>query len=165
MTPNSLFNIILKVIGIFFLKNFLLELAEFLPVLQAQGETSLLNLSIAITATIIYLLIIYLLLFKTNWIVNRLALDKGFKEETFSLNIHRSVVLSATTIIIGGLIIIEALPSFVQQLLYYIQMKKDKFVDVKFDYVILQFSKSVIGIFLIVYRRVIVNFIEFKRKR
>jgi len=153
------------VIGIFFLKNFLLELAEFLPVLQAQGETSLLNLSIAITATIIYLLIIYLLLFKTNWIVNRLALDKGFKEETFSLNIHRSVVLSATTIIIGGLIIIEALPSFVQQLLYYIQMKKDKFADVKFDYVILQFSKSVIGIFLIVYRRVIVNFIEFKRKR
>ena len=142
-----------------------MELAEFLPVLQAQGETSLLNLSIAITATIIYLLIIYLLLFKTNWIVNRLALDKGFKEETFSLNIHRSVVLSATTIIIGGLIIIEALPSFVQQLLYYIQMKKDKFADVKFDYVILQFSKSVIGIFLIVYRRVIVNFIEFKRKR
>jgi hypothetical protein len=165
MTPNSLFNIILKVLGIFFLKNFLLELAEFLPVLRAQGEISLLNLSIAITATIIYLLIIYLLLFKTNWIINRLALDKGFKEGTFNLNIHRSVVLSITIIIIGGLIIIEALPSFIQQLLYYIQMKKDKFVDVKFDYVILHFAKLVIGIFLIVYQKVIINFIEIKRKR
>ena len=80
------------------------------------------------------------------------------------MNIHRSVILRIVILVLDGLIIIDALPLLVEQLINFIRMKKEHFPDTKIDYVILHTSKVLVGIFLISYNRFIVNFIEYKRK-
>jgi hypothetical protein len=172
MTPRSLFNIILKVIGIFFIKNLLIELANILPALvqftsteNDYGGFNLMTLVIVLLECIVYLLITYLILFKTNWIITKLKLDRGFNQQEFNLNFHRSIVLRIAIIVLGSLIIVDALPLLVQQLIYYIRMKKENVPNTNIDYFILHSAKLLIGIFLIAYQRTLVNLIEYKQRR
>lgn len=167
MTPRSLFSIILKVIGIFFLKDFLFYSVQLivLPFTFSSGNIDLLNLLLAIIALVFYLLIIYILIFKTDYIINKLSLDKGYPEQVLNINIHRSVILSITMIILGGLIIIESMPALVQQIINYIQLKNDHIPHPKIDYIVLSGVKLFIGLLLIIYQNTIVNFIERKRKK
>jgi hypothetical protein len=169
MTPRSLFNIILKVLGIFFLKNILVSAANIIPAIPLITEdefrdVKLIGLVIIILEALVHLLVSCLLLFKTNWIIDKLRLDQGFQQDAFNLNIHRSIILRIVTIVLGGLIIIDAFPLLVQQLIYFIRMKKQQVPNTKIDYVILHTIKLLIGIFLISYNRFIVNFVEYKRK-
>jgi len=169
MTPRSLFIIILKIIGIFFIKNILLAAASILPSLTQInridfGDFTILNITIAFLELVSYLLLTYLLLFKTNWIINTLKLDKGFSQEILEINIHRSTILRIAIIVLGGIIIVDSLPLLIQQFIYYIQMKKEGFPKAKIDYIILHASRVLIGIFLISYQRILVNFIEYKQR-
>ena len=171
MTPRSLFNIILKVIGIFFIKNLLIELANILPALVQftshepdYGSFNLMSLVIVLLECLVYLFITYLLLFKANWIINKLKLDQGFHQHEFNLNIHRSTILRIAIIVVGSLIIVDSLPLLVQQLIYYIRMKKENVPNIKIDYVVLHTAKLLIGIFLVAYQRTLVNLIEYKQR-
>jgi len=172
MTSRSLFIIILKVLGIFFIKNILVAAANFFPAIiqmKASGEdfggAEFMSFVILILECLVYFLLTYLLLFKPDWIVDKLKLEQGFQQETFNLNIHRSIILRIVILVLGGLILVDALPLVVEQLTYFIRMKKEYFQEAKIDYVILYASKALVGIFLISYNRLIVNFIEYKRKQ
>src|SRR5688572_453712 len=108
MTPRSLFNIILKVIGIFFIRNILITASNILPaVAEVNGEEfkefGILNLVILLLEFLVYLLLTYILLFKTNRVIDRLKLDQGFQQEAFTLNIDRATILRITIIVLGGI--------------------------------------------------------------
>jgi len=170
MSPRSLFNIILKVVGIFFIKDLLMEVANLLPALLflRKGdfdEMGLYNIGIIVSGFSFYFLIIYILIFKTNWLINRLKLDQNFQQAEPNLNIHRSVVLSIAIIVLGALIIIDAIPLLVMQVINFIRMKKENVPNTKIDYVVLHSAKLLIGIFLIAYQRTLVNLIEYKQRR
>ena len=158
--------------GIFFIKNILLAVAQ-LPYaiemfkresFQGSENFNLESFLVYLLEIFVYFLITYLLLFKTNWIIDKLRLDKNFHEETFNFNLHRSSILRIAIMILGGLIIIDALPIIFEQLTNYIQMKRDNVPGANINYVTLQSSKLLVGIFLISYQRVLVNFIEYKRR-
>lgn len=169
MTPRSLFNIILKVVGIFFIKDLLMEVANILPALLflRKGdfdEMGFYNIGIIVLGFLFYLLIIYILIFKTNWVINRLKLDQNIHQSELNLNIHHSVVLRVAIVILGSIIIMNAVPILIEQLINYIRMKKENVPNTKIDYVVLHSAKLLIGIFLIVYQRTLVNLIEYRQR-
>jgi hypothetical protein len=172
MTPRSLFNIILKILGIFFIKDFLVALPEllstvsFIFIADSVGEKIISSLTILLIISM-YGAIGYFLIFKTGLIIDKLKLDKGFNEENIPLNIHRSTILSISIIVIGGYLAISEIPNFLRQLYFYFQQKRMSYIqpNQSAQYIIVSASKIVIGYLLMREQRWIVNFIESKRKQ
>jgi len=170
MTPRSLFNIILKVIGIFFIRNILMTAADIIPAVtdvnkEEFEDFGMLNLVILLLEFLVNLLLTYILLFKTNWVIDKLKLDQGFQQETLNVNIDRLAILRIIIIVLGGLLIVDSIPALIQEIIYFIEMRKSEVPNAKDYNVILQAVKLLIGIFLIVYQRSIANFIEHKQRR
>jgi len=175
MTIRTLFTVILKVLGIFFIKNFLETIPQLLSLLNFLndfgGEQKLLiGLSEISLMLLILGLVSYFLIFKTDLIIDKLQLDKGFGEEFIQLNIHRTTILSIAIIIMGGLLIINELGNFCRQLfLYYQEVKlvKQNYLskNPNISYSIISFIKIILGILLIIYQKQIVHFIEWRRKK
>ena len=174
MTIRTLFTIILKVLGIFFIKNFIETLPQLLSLLNfmndfAGNQKLIIGLCEFSLMLFILGLLSYLLLFKTDLIIDKLQLDKGFKEEVIPLNIHRTTILSIAIIMIGGLLIINELGNFCRQLfLYYqeVRLSKQNYLSKNPNilYSIISFVKIILGLLLIMYQKQIVHFIEWRRK-
>jgi len=169
MTPRSLFIIILKVIGIALIRNILMTVADIIPAVtdinkEEFEEFGILNLVILLLEFAVNLLLTYILLFKTNWVVNKLKLDQNFQQETFNLNFKSSTILRIAVIVLGGLMIVESIPALTQEIIYFIEMKKSGVPNAKDYNVILQAVKLFIGIILLVCQKSIVNFFDHSRK-
>src|SRR5258708_1297538 len=129
MTPRSLFNIVLKILGIFFIKDILVNIPQLLSVIFLFANSNDIMegiLTFGITALVLAVncLISYYLIFKSELIINKLKLDKGFDQEMINLNIHRSVILSISIIVLGGLILVQEIPDFCWRLVSYFQEKE-----------------------------------------
>jgi hypothetical protein len=172
MTPRSLFTIVLKIIGILFIKDildaipqFILSIVEFL-----QFDSSMQNIwapIFIILSCAVYVCAAYYFIFKTNDVINKLNLDKDFSEENFPLNIHRSTVLSIVIIIIGGLLIADNIPLLCRSIYLYFQTKSigDAFTkSPDFSYIIIYALKILVGLILTGNHQLFVNYIERKRK-
>lgn len=172
MSPRSLFNIILKVLGIYFAKEFLSQFTQISFGLLYLGRdyasgigiwlvfSSLLNIAV-------YGLIIVFLVLKTNWVIDKFELDKGFDETNFSLNIHRSTVLSIVLLLTGLLVTLNALPLFARTVYLYFQERSKNYSFTPADptYLIVYGGEILIGVVLIMYQKAIVNFIELQRRK
>ena len=170
----TLFNVILKVAGIFFIKDaltFLLQLFAAVIYLKPENSFSAKIDYFNLTGTFFIFLacvaIIYLLIFKTEFIIDLLGLDKKFGKEIIDLNIHRSIVLSISIMVVGGLILVNEIPNFINQINFYFLDRNilGKGAAAKRLYLILSGSKIFVGGLLITYQNQIVNFIELRRKR
>jgi hypothetical protein len=129
MTLRTLLNIILKILGIFFIKDFLAIIPQFLSVglYLTKPDTvpeGIWTFVMTLLILFVYGLVSYYLIFKTNLIIDKLKLDKGFDEEKISLNVHRSTILSISIIVIGGHFVAEEIPKFCRQLFSYFQEKR-----------------------------------------
>ena len=170
MTPRSLFNIILKILGIFFIKDILAAIPQLLSVGAFLTEPNASGAVFTFVATIIillvYILVSYYLVFKSELIIDKLKLDRGFDLETIPLNIHRSTILSIAIIVIGGLMVANEIPNLCRQLFTYFQEKRMTYGQTRpgITYSILAATKIMIGLLLINNQRQIVNFIEHRRK-
>jgi hypothetical protein len=114
-----------------------------------------------------YVLIVCYFIFKTDWLINKLHLDKGFTEEKFEIKIHRSTVLRIAVIVIGAVIIMDTLPLFCKQAFAYSQLTgpdKGFKENPASGWIVLDLVKLFIGFFLLTSSRLVVNFIERKRK-
>ena len=170
MTPRNLFTIILKVIGIFFIRNILMTAADIIPAVtdvnkEEFEDFGVLNLVVLLLEFLVNLLLTYIFLFKTNWVIDKLKLDQNFQQETFNFNIDGAAILRIAIIVLAGLIIVDSLPALVQEIIYFIEMKKSGVPGAKNYSVILQAIKLLIGILLIAYQNSIVNFIEHKQRK
>lgn len=174
MTPGSLFNIILKVLGLFFIRDFLTIIPQFLSVISlflnfSDGAISPFVASILSVA--VYGYIAYVLIFKTGWVIEKLKLDEGFTEEFFPLNIHRSTVLNIAVITIGGLMVISAIPVLLRQLFLYYQYLRGQnaflntYPQPDSTIIIIYVAELIIGLLMLGSGRQLVNYIELKRKR
>ena len=173
MTPRNLFIIILKIIGLFFLREIVYivpQLISSIPFLTKSddfGEIQNTNEGLwtfILTLFIItfYSFIIYQLLFKTNNIVDKLKLDKGFNQEEFSFNISNSLVLAIALIVIGGIILTNEIPNFFRNVFSYFQEKSltHGMTKPNFSFIIISAVKIIIGLLIIGERKRIVEFVE-----
>lgn len=172
MTPRSLFNIILKILGIFFIKDFIALIPQFITFALYFVEPDTVSMgawSVVFTlATLIaYGIIAHYLIFRTDSIIDKLKLDKGFSEQTLSLNIHRSSILSISIIVIGGILVADEVPNFCKLVFSYFEAKRFTHLQINPStvYLIMSSVKLIIGVVLTTGQRQIVNLIELKRKQ
>jgi hypothetical protein len=167
MEPRSLFNIILKILGIFFIRNILealsrlLSVLVYLPQYDSQSE-GYFNLGVTIPPLILYTLFSWLLIFRSDSLINMLKLDKGIGQSVASLRIDRTVISSTAIIIIGGWLLVNEIPEFFRHAVYYLQERKlyVRMVRPDISYLTMSAFKILIGLLLIVFNRKIVSFID-----
>jgi hypothetical protein len=171
MTPRSLFNIILKVLGIFFIQDFLAAIPQVLSVFlyfaTPEGrQEAIWALVSTLLILFAYGIVSFYLIFRADVIINRLKLDDGFNQDMFQLNIHRSTILSISIIVIGGLIVINEIPNFCRLLFSYYQQKRMTrgLQDPGISNIVMSGTKIIVGILMLTNQRQIVRFIEWKRR-
>lgn len=118
MTKTDFFRVLIKVFGLYSL---IIALFTILPsnIFLIQDGFDLYTIIYLLVLVTIVVFLFILLIHKPNTIINWLKLDKGFDEERIyfeKLNSHNIIKLGA--IIIGGLLLIDNIPSFLS-LTYY----------------------------------------------
>jgi len=171
MTPRSLFNIVLKVLGIYFIKDVLLALSQtvsiiaYFPQYDSPRE-GIYSLAMAAGPLLVYTLFSWLLVFQTNRITHFLRLDREESDVMLPVRIHRSIILSLAVIVTGGITLVNELPELVRHGVYYIQERKiyARMAHPDVSYFLMATFKVGIGLLLIIFNRIIVNFIEYRRR-
>jgi hypothetical protein len=172
MTPKSLFNIILKIVGIFFIINIIEIAGELISTIAFMSspdsfdpKSNIFIFSGSIVILAIYIFITYQLLFNTKNILNKLKLDRGFTEEQFSFNISEGSILRIALIVIAGVILINEIPNFCNAVYQYIQQKiiqSHSGTKPSVSYLILHGVKIVLALLILGERRRIAAFAESK---
>ena len=123
-------------------------------------ETLMMIWFMLVVSIVIYILIIRLFLFKTEWLVEKLKLERNFKEEKIDLNIKSLTVLTIAIIVIGGLMIAESLPNFCSGLFNFLQ-QKTLFKDYPDSHwLIYHFLKIIIGYLLLTNGKRLAKYID-----
>lgn len=167
MTPKKLFDVILKVLGIFFIGNILEALSRTLSVLVyfPQYNTSneaFFNLGVTVPPLVLYTLFAWFLLFRTDSIVRMLNIEKNLGNQPVSINFNRPMVLTTAILITGGWLIVTEIPEFFRHAVYYYQERVlyDRMVRPDFSYPLMSLAKIIIGFALIVFHTPFVHLIE-----
>ncbi len=171
MTIKSFWTIIIKILGIWLILSSLTVISQFISFLQFFGSSNndnlfslTLPLIFVLLTLLLYLLIIRLFVFKTDWIIDKLHLEKGFKEERIDLNINHTTVLTIATIIIGGLIFVESFPQLCRQIFVFLQENKIFRESQNSAWIIFQLVKTIIGYLLMTNSQVVVKFMDKEKK-
>jgi len=172
MTPRSFWMILLKIIGIYIILNSLYVIVQFinssLYIVGSNDSSAFMQmiLGIIIIPGLYYLVFRYFVQ-KTEFIIDRFKLDQGFIEEKFEIKTHRSTILQIVIIVLGAVMVTDALPLFCRQLFLSFQ-QEEKFNGFKNNpissWTVYYLVKLLIGLFMMTTSRLVVNFIERKRR-
>jgi 2-polyprenyl-3-methyl-5-hydroxy-6-metoxy-1,4-benzoquinol methylase len=77
-----------------------------------------------ITTILVYVLVTRLFLFKTEWIIKILKLDKQFIEERIELEVPAQTVLAITISIIGAIWFLKSFPSLATSIFNFLKQKE-----------------------------------------
>ena len=173
MTARNLFNIIIKIIGIIFLKDLVMAIPSLLSVMFStrwHTDGAFVSSGFSLIILFLYALIIYALLFRTNWVIDKLNLESGFTEEAIPLNIHRQTVLTIVIMVTALLVIISAIPLLLNQVIHYFMYRQvtrgfePSMAPFDFGLMGVYAFQLIIGWILLANRKALVNYIELKRK-
>ena len=171
MTPRSLFNIVLKIFGLFFLKEIIYTIPQLISSLlyftkANTAEEGLWTFLLTAVVLAFYTFLVFQLLFKTNFYIKKLKLDRGFDQQDFSVNISTSSILTIALIVIGGLLLVNEIPNFCRQIFAYFQEKRltNGMTKPDFSFAIITGVKIVLGLLIIGERKRIVEFTESRQK-
>ena len=178
MTPRNLFNIILKIFGLFFLREIVFIIPQLISSISyftksdSAGDVQfsskgMIFFILTLVSIAFYFFIIYQLLFKTNKIVDNLKLDQGFNQEEFSFNISTSLVLTIALIVTGGVILTNEIPNLCKNIFAYFQEKSltHGMTKPNFSYTIISAVKIIIGLLLLGERKRVVEFVERRQSK
>lgn len=172
MTPRTFWTILIKILGIWFIFSAVTFISQLIALLfisiNAESGGTLTSYMVSILIIGIFTGFIWLMIFKTNWIIDKLKLDKGFQEEKIELNIHRSTILNIAIIVIGGWMFLDALPLLLKSLFHYYQ-DRIRLITISSssntEWIINYGLRVIIGYLMMVYSRKLVNLIERQRKK
>lgn len=173
MTAKSLFLIILKVVGILFLRDFLVAVPQFISLisLAVNSYGSALSPLVAMLLSVgTFGYLAYLLLFRAEWLIEKLNLLSGIEEDVFSFQLHRSAILTIVVLVVGALMVVDAVPLLVRQLVLlfqYIRIQSGfPALSPKPDnsLLITYAVQLIAGLLVIGYQRRIVSYLELKRR-
>lgn len=117
MTKRDFFRIIIKLFG---LNSAVITLFSVIPrfifnmeIFSKSVSIMLMVLGLSLVAVLFFLLIV----FKADFIIDKLKLEKGFDEERIEIgNMDNSSLFKFAIILIGGFLIIENVPEFLENL-------------------------------------------------
>lgn len=166
MTPKSFFTIILKIFGLFFLRDLINSFPQLFSTLiyflkEDALSAGLSTIFFSLVIMIFYGVICWHLLFKTAYILNLLKLENEIEEDSFSISISQKSIILIALIVLGGIIITNEIPTFCRMLFSHIEIARQMIGPLENDFSLIIFSgiKIIIGLLLIGERERIANFI------
>ena len=172
MTIRTFWTIFIKILGIWLVLSCVTVIPQFLsafPFFGASREDDVLMLysvlGLFLLTIGIYAFVLYLFVFRTSWLIDKLHLDKGFTEEKIDLKITPSTVLTIATIVIGGFIFVNAFPNLCKQIFVFFQQKTVFRESPSSGWIIFYLAETFLGYFLITNSNEIVAFIEKKSSK
>jgi len=165
MKVRTFWLILLKIIGLFLVLNgvnviiYSFNTVHFSIVSGDSIEPIIWISPFIILTVVVYLFILWLFLFKTSWLVDKLHLEKNFEEDIIEINVSLSNILSISIIVIGGIIFIESLPQLCNQIFSFFQQKSLFMESPTAGWIILYFSKATLGYLLMTNSKQITTFI------
>lgn len=153
MKVKTFWSIVLKILGIYIVLGSISIFPQFFSSVYYifQNDSSNDTIEILFFSFMIlglYVFILWLFVYQTSWLIDKLKLEKGFEEEQINLNIKESTILNIAIIIIGGLMLVESLPIFCKSIFQFFQ-QKSLFKDYPdTGWIIAYFLKAIIGYLL-----------------
>jgi hypothetical protein len=175
MNPRQLFNVILKVFGLFFLREIINTIPEVVSSAFRYFGISdigpiIATLVVSLIILAFYAFLVIQLLFKTNKVIDVLKLDQGFAEEElssdqkdeFPIGLSSTTILTIALIVTGGVILTDEIPDFCRHFYLYFKQSGIRYNPVKPDasYMVFSAAKIIIGLLILGERKRIVDFIE-----
>ena len=171
MKIRTFWTILLKIIGIFLVlrgvSTIMYSLSTTITMMSYRDEAEDMiwaTLATIALVVVVYFFILWLFVFKTSWLINKLHLDKGFDEEKINLNIRSSAVLTIAIIVIGGLMFVDGLPQLCKEIFTFFQQKSVFRASPSSGWIILHLIKTVLGYLLMTNSKPIIAFIEKRTK-
>jgi len=168
MTIRTFWNILLKILGIYLVVQGVGVIMPYLAVFTttfAMGTDDMIYY-IVLTLSILaaYFFILWLFVFKTSWLIDRLDLENGFDEERIDLKGDFSAIMTIAIIVIGGIMLIESLPMLAREFSLYIQRKEIAFQEnPSIGWTIFYIVKAMIGYLLMTNSKPIAAFYKQKK--
>lgn len=153
MSIRTFWNILIKILGLFLISGALVIVPQSISFLYYAFKSGdfidvLSVVALNLVLLFVYFLIIRLCIYKTNWIINKLKLDKGFETENIELNFDSTKIISIAIIVIGGLLFIDNIPVLFREIMVFSE-DKNLFKDYpKSGWLIFYFCKAIIGYLL-----------------
>jgi hypothetical protein len=165
MEIKTFWTIVVKSIGLWFLVNCFYIFPQFLTMFsytngELEWESLLVSWISTFSIIILFCLIIRLFLFKSEWIIDKLKLDKNFVEQKIDLNISSSTVLSIVVTIIGGVVFVQGLPTLCQQIIEFLQQKSLLKDYSNLSWLVYNFLRTLFGFLIMTNSKAVVKIIE-----
>jgi hypothetical protein len=173
MKAKDLFTIILKVFGIYLIKDVLVSIPPVLDIFykffQFSADVAVFSLFVSLLTFALYFGIVYILILKTNWLISKLQLTSNLSDEPLVINLHRSSVYTIAIIVSGIVILAFAIPQLVREFYAwykYIDSRKGIFGAEYFDHsgLLKTMAEVIIGLLFLGNQKTLVNFIESRRR-
>ena len=169
MTIRTFWNILIKILGIWIALNCLSLVPQYVSSIFYSSdyfnfELFLYGLASILGIVLFYYFILRFFIFKTNWIIDRLKLDKNFSEEKIDLNIGTQNILRIACIVLGGLILVDSIPDIFRTLFRYYQDHKIFKKESSSVWVVYNIVKSIIAYLLLNNSKLVSDYIIKKSK-
>ena len=184
MTPRSFWAIAIKILGISFAYQSITTIwkaismiimyaswTELFPEVRAQINGSNYLYGALISSLFIFvvnIIVVFLCIFRTDMVINKLKLEKGFIEERFELNVSRSTVLKIVIIITGALLLLNMTTDLIVEVTDYL-LPVEKLSHLRnnreLGYIAEDVLRMVIALCIIIFSSSIVNFVERKSNK
>src|SRR5688500_6340771 len=134
MTPRTLFIIILRVLGIFSIKELFVAIPQLISTVLMffrgySVSDGLFVVVLSLLTVALYLWISYTLIFKADFLVTKFGLDQNFAEPTLQLNISIPSILSIAVIVTGALLLLSDIQEFCRIVYTLLQQRNISFMD------------------------------------
>lgn len=127
-------------------------------------------------SVVLYAFVIWALLFKSRWIIEKLSLEKHFEQEIVIIKADSTAVIQIAIIVLGGLTFIYALPLIFSNSFIYLEGKQtskvvadfnvsDYFNEVNLSLLIFAVCKLILGFLLVVYNKRLTLWLERKSNK
>jgi len=174
MKARDLFTVILKIFGIYLIKDILIAippvLKSFHEFLKVDPNVALFSLIYSFVVLALHFTIVYFLLFKTSFLISKLNLTAGLSELSLNINLHRSQIYTIAIIITGLLILVFSIPTLIRHLYWwyeYITSRDTMFGTQSYDYggLLITITEVITGLLFLGNQRSLVNYIEYKKRK
>ncbi|MBN8670230.1 MAG: hypothetical protein J0L80_06065 [Chitinophagales bacterium] len=167
MSSRSFFQIFFKISALLTIVGSVGVLIESLQsIVSFFSYTDYTILFIAIISIALLVFTVYFLLFKGDYIINKLHLTDNV-DEHLSIKMHRSQILSLAVVVIGGYTFVNEIPVFCHALYSYWQ---EGLMEHSYSYtskgpIIYSSARLLVGLLLLGNTKLIVNYLELRRKK
>jgi len=162
MTIKTFWLIFIKVLGLWLVFDTAMASIQFFTTLIYMDDFG--SMVAAIIGLLVFFYIIRMFLFRTEWLIEILRLEKGFSEDKIEFNTDQTNALNVAILVIGGLVLIDSIPQLCKEAFSFYQDSNIFRNNPSTGYLIFYLLKSIIGYLLMTNSRFVADFIFKKSK-